>query len=145
MYVSLHADPNRAYPYFTGYENESGTGEGAGANLNLPLPRSCSGGQFFAALETALDALTAFGPQLLIVSLGVDTYHNDPISDFALTTADQHEMGARIAARFARMVILQEGGYDIGSLGINVRAWLRGAGGRPHDESTAGATAGSAD
>jgi len=134
MYTSLHADPNRAYPYFTGFEDETGAGDGAGANLNLPLPKACAGDRFFAALETALAAMTRFGPVLLIVSLGVDTYYNDPIADFSLTTHDQHEMGARIAAAFPRLVILQEGGYDVDALGINVRAWLRGAEGRSRDE-----------
>jgi acetoin utilization deacetylase AcuC-like enzyme len=133
MYVSLHADPNRAYPYYTGYADETGTGDGAGANLNLPLPKLCSGDRFFAALTTALDALVKFGPALLIVSLGVDTYYHDPIADFALTTPDQHEMGARIASVFPRLVVLQEGGYDVDALGSNVRAWLRGAEGLSYE------------
>jgi acetoin utilization deacetylase AcuC-like enzyme len=132
MYASLHADPNRAYPYFTGFADETGTAEGKGTNLNLPLPAGCTGAQFFAALETALDALATFRPAIVIVSLGVDTYQNDPIADFALTTSDQHEMGGRIAAACPRVVILQEGGYDVDSLGINVRAWLRGTEGRAH-------------
>ena len=142
MYASLHADPNRAYPYFTGFEGETGAGDGAGANLNLPLPRSCAGGRFFTALQTALAALLRFGPALLIVSLGVDTYFNDPIADFSLTTRDQYEMGTRIAAVFPRIVILQEGGYDVDALGINVRAWLRGAEGRSYDAGSDRAGAG---
>ena len=133
MYVSLHADPNRAYPYFTGFADETGAEAGAATNLNLPLPEGCTGSQFFAALETAMDVVTRFGPGLLIISLGVDTYRNDPIADFALTTADQHEMGRRIADRFPRLVVLQEGGYDVDALGMNVCAWLRGADGRPHE------------
>ena len=36
---SLHADPNRAYPYFAGFADETGTGRGAGATLNVPLRR----------------------------------------------------------------------------------------------------------
>jgi hypothetical protein len=31
-------------------------------------------------------------------------------------------------------VILQEGGYHVGDLGANARAWLRGADGRPPAE-----------
>ena len=39
LYVSLHGDPDRAYPFFLGRADETGEGRGAGANLNLPLPR----------------------------------------------------------------------------------------------------------
>jgi len=145
MYVSLHADPNRAYPYFTGFADETGADAGAGTNLNLPLPEACSGSRFFAALEAACDALTGFDPALLIVSLGVDTYRNDPIADFELTTSDQHEMGARIADGFSRLIVLQEGGYDVEALGRNVRAWLRGADGRPHEENLPSARTGPSD
>jgi acetoin utilization deacetylase AcuC-like enzyme len=30
LYVSLHADPHRAYPYFAGFPEERGAGPGAG-------------------------------------------------------------------------------------------------------------------
>jgi acetoin utilization deacetylase AcuC-like enzyme len=39
-------------------------------------------------------------------------------------------MGRRVAALGRRLVILQEGGYHLGDLGANARAWLRGAAGR---------------
>ncbi|MBC7737319.1 MAG: histone deacetylase family protein, partial [Candidatus Saccharibacteria bacterium] len=37
--VSLHAHPERFYPFFWGYPNETGSGDGSGANLNLPMAR----------------------------------------------------------------------------------------------------------
>ena len=37
-YVSIHADPDRQYPYFLGCADETGEGEGTGENLNIPLP-----------------------------------------------------------------------------------------------------------
>ena len=42
LYVSLHGDPDRAYPYFSGFAEETGAGAGVGATLNLPLPEGCS-------------------------------------------------------------------------------------------------------
>ena len=36
-YVSIHADPDRQYPYFLGRADETGEGQGSGENLNLPL------------------------------------------------------------------------------------------------------------
>ncbi len=42
LYVSLHADPDRAFPYFIGWADENGAGPGEGFTLNLPLPAGCT-------------------------------------------------------------------------------------------------------
>lgn len=39
--MSLHGDPSRSYPYFSGSQAETGQGEGVGFTLNLPLPAGC--------------------------------------------------------------------------------------------------------
>jgi acetoin utilization deacetylase AcuC-like enzyme len=39
LYVSLHGDPDRAYPYFSGFAEETGAGEGEGRTVNLPAAR----------------------------------------------------------------------------------------------------------
>jgi acetoin utilization deacetylase AcuC-like enzyme len=137
LFVSLHADPGRAYPYFTGWADESGTGRGAGANLNFPLPEACRGEEFFSALERGLEAIESHAAALTVVSLGVDTYAGDPISDFELTTEDQFGMGERVGRACPRTIILQEGGYDIDALGANVLAWLSGVDGRLPTDSAA--------
>jgi acetoin utilization deacetylase AcuC-like enzyme len=126
QYVSLHGDPNRAYPYFAGYAEETGAGRGAGANLNLPLPAGTDDAQYLDALARALDAIDAFDPAVVVVSLGVDTFHLDPIADFALTTDGFSASAAAVAALARPLVVLQEGGYHLPSIGGNVRAWLDG-------------------
>jgi acetoin utilization deacetylase AcuC-like enzyme len=131
LYVSLHGHPDRAYPYFLGYEDETGTGDGRGANLNLPLPAGCRDELYLETLDRALEAIAAFGGSIVVISLGIDTYGQDPICDFALTTPVYHETGLRVAALGRRLVILQEGGYFVPKLGENVRQWLRGVEGRP--------------
>ncbi len=135
LYVSLHGHPDRAYPYFAGFEDETGAGAGEGANLNLPLPAGCTDGQYLEALDRALDRIAAHGGSLVVVSLGFDTYGQDPIADFALTTPTYHEVGRRVAALGRRLVILQEGGYFLPHLGANAVNWLRGAEGREPDLS----------
>ena len=126
QYVSLHGDPARAYPYLVGFADETGTGAGRGTNLNLPLPAGVDDDAYLAALTRALDAVDAFEPSLLVVSLGVDTYHTDPISDFALTQ-DGFERCARAVAEMGLpTVVLLEGGYDLEAVGENVRRWLVG-------------------
>lgn len=128
-YVSLHADPARAYPYFTGFATERGTGAGVGANVNVPLSAGTDDETYLAALEPELDRIAGSPGSLLVVSLGFDTYRLDPICDLALTTAGYHEIGHRVAATGKRLVVLQEGGYHVGDLGANARSWLRGAAG----------------
>jgi acetoin utilization deacetylase AcuC-like enzyme len=132
-YVSIHADPERQYPYFLGRADETGEGQGSDENLNLPLRAGATDEDYLAAVDRACEALDAVPGSVIVVSLGVDTYGLDPIGDFALTTAVYHEVGRRVAALGRRLVILQEGGYHRPSLGENARAWLRGAEGRPFE------------
>ena len=132
LYVSLHAHPDRQYPYVLGWEDERGEGEGAGANLNIPLREGLGDAGYLEALDRGLDRIAGEPGSLLVVSLGFDTYGKDPIGDFALTTPVYHEVGRRAAALGKRLVILQEGGYFVPDLGANARAWLRGAEGRAH-------------
>ncbi len=135
LYVSLHGDPDRAYPHFSGFVEETGSGRGEGANLNLPLPVGCSDAEYLAALDRALEAIASFGGSVVVVSLGIDTYRLDPICDLALSTGAYHEAGRRLAALGRRAVVLQEGGYYVPHLGENVRNWLRGLDGRDADLS----------
>jgi acetoin utilization deacetylase AcuC-like enzyme len=133
LYASIHADPDRQYPYYSGFADETGDGAGAGANLNIPLPAGTDDEAYLVALDRALEAVAAFEGSVVVVSLGFDTYGHDPIGDFALTTPVYHEVGRRVAALGRRLVVLQEGGYHRPSLGENARAWLRGIDGRSYD------------
>lgn len=131
FYVSIHADPRRAYPFFLGHGHETGEGPGVGENLNLPQPAGLADDAYLAAVDRALEAILARPGSVIVVSLGFDTYERDPIGDFALTAEVYREIGRRVAATGRRLVVLQEGGYFRPALGDNVRAWLRGAAGRP--------------
>ena len=128
QYVSLHGDPTRAYPYNIGYADETGTGKGRGTNLNVPLAIRTDDDSYLDALHRTFDAITAFGPSLLIVSLGLDTFFTDPISDLALTADGFERCGAAVSTLGLPSVVLQEGGYDVDALGDNVARWLTGLG-----------------
>jgi acetoin utilization deacetylase AcuC-like enzyme len=133
LYVSLHADPDRAFPYFIGWADENGAGPGEGFTLNLPLPAGCTNDHYLAALETALKRIAEHDAAALVVSLGLDTYGQDPIADFALSTDVYHEVGRRVAGLGLPTLVLQEGGYFVPKLGANARTWLRGLLGSPLD------------
>jgi acetoin utilization deacetylase AcuC-like enzyme len=128
-FVSLHGDPVRAYPYLTGFAEEQGSGPGRGATANHPLPAGLDDDGYLAALAVALEQVAAMRPDVLVVSLGVDTFGGDPISDLALTADGFERCGAAIAALGLPTVVLQEGGYADEALGENVRRWLVGAAG----------------
>ncbi len=137
LYASIHADPAHLYPFFLGYADETGEGPGSGANFNQPLPAGTGDEPYLAAIDRALEVIDRTRGSVIVVSLGFDTYRQDPIGTFGLTTEAYHEIGRRVARLGRRLVILQEGGYHRPSLGANARAWLRGAEGRAYDPEPA--------
>ena len=84
-----------------------------------------------ATLDEALEAIRAFDPDApIILSLGFDTYHADPICNLALRTDDYARIGSAIASLKMPVVAIQEGGYAIDALGDNAVAFLGALAGR---------------
>lgn len=127
LYVSLHGDPRGIYPYYSGYATERGGADGLGTTLNLPLAPGTDGDAYLAALAEGLDAIRDFDADApLVVSLGFDTFHADPICNLALQTDDYRRIGEAIADLAMPVVALQEGGYAVDALGANAVALLGG-------------------
>jgi acetoin utilization deacetylase AcuC-like enzyme len=126
LYVSIHADPRFSYPFFMGHADEIGAGEGEGANLNLPLPRGTRWDTYEPALGAALTRISRFAPDVVFVSLGVDTFDGDPTGSFKLRTPDYLLMGAAIATLRKPTLFVMEGGYSMATLGSNVVNVLKG-------------------
>ena len=124
--VSLHGDPVRAYPFISGFRDEIGMGAGRGSTSNYPLPARTGDDEYLAALTAACGDVAAFGAELVVVSLGLDTYYDDPISDLAVTPDGFEESGALVRQLGLPTVVLQEGGYATDELGENARRWLMG-------------------
>ena len=119
LFVSLHGDPLTEYPFYLGHADETGSGNGIGFNLNLPLPAGCTAEHWFDALEHACLRITRCGGDALVVSLGLDTFAEDPISKFALQSADFTRLGKRLGAVGMPTVFVLEGGYAAAALGTN--------------------------
>jgi acetoin utilization deacetylase AcuC-like enzyme len=126
LFVSIHADPAREYPYFAGYSDERGAGVGAGFNFNFPLEAGVTSARYLEVLEQGLAAIADFAPRWLVLSAGFDTFGGDPIGDFALTADAYPLIGQRIAALGLPTLVIQEGGYAVADLGANVIGLLRG-------------------
>jgi acetoin utilization deacetylase AcuC-like enzyme len=122
--VSIHGDPERHYPFFTGARDETGAAEGEGANMNLPLSSGAELGRYEDAMDEALGAIRHRGADVLIVALGVDTDAVDGV--LALRGPDFWRIGAKLAAVGLPTVFVQEGGYGPGTLERDLPAVLMG-------------------
>jgi acetoin utilization deacetylase AcuC-like enzyme len=126
FFTSIHADPDFDYPFLLGYADETGAGAGEGANLNFPLPDGADWKRWSVAFEQALVAARRFGPEGIVVSLGVDTYKGDPISRFRLESEHFLLIGHQLASLRLPTLFVLEGGYAVSALGVNVVNVLQG-------------------
>ncbi len=126
LYISIHGDTTNFYPVVTGFEGEKGEGEGYGYNINLPMPHGSSEDYFFDRLEEAMVAIRLFEPDALVLPLGFDIYLNDPQAKVAVTTEGFYKLGNRISRAGLPMLVVQEGGYDLETLSINVQQFFKG-------------------
>jgi acetoin utilization deacetylase AcuC-like enzyme len=126
LFVSLHGDPLTEYPFYSGHADEAGEGAGAGFNLNLPLPAGSSAAAWFDALDFACARIGRHRADALVVSLGLDTFAGDPISKFALRSADFTRLGERLHQLGLPTIFVLEGGYAAAELGINAASVMDG-------------------
>jgi acetoin utilization deacetylase AcuC-like enzyme len=124
--ISLHSDPDQEFPYYLGYADEIGQGPGEGYHLNLPLPWGTAWNSYEPALQQAMARIRAYHAEVLVVSLGLDTYEKDPISRFKLTHDDYLRMGEIIAKADLPTLFVFEGGYAVEALGVNTVNVLSG-------------------
>ncbi len=124
--VSIHGDPDFAYPYFTGFADERGEEAGEGFNVNLPLPEVQDGAQYRKTLEKALGVIANYQPVFLIISLGLDPAKGDPTGTWMLKSTDFEQNGIMIARMGLPTLVVQEGGYRTKTLGVNARSFFKG-------------------
>lgn len=117
FFASIHAHPAQDYPYYAGYREERGGENAYGTTLNLPLPHGTGPDPYLAALNTACAEVSAFKPASLIVSLGFDTFKDDPIASFKLEVDTFAAIGSRLASLNLPTLYIQEGGYCLPKLG----------------------------
>jgi acetoin utilization deacetylase AcuC-like enzyme len=128
LYTSLHEWP--LYPG-TGAARARGGAGALGLNINVPLPSGTTGEVWLEHFDAeVLPAVTAFEPELVLVSAGFDGHAADPLATLELTSSTY----AGVAERLRRLrldggagsVWVLEGGYDLDALTESVAATLRG-------------------
>ncbi|MHB8328064.1 MAG: histone deacetylase family protein, partial [Acidimicrobiales bacterium] len=125
LYVSIHQWP--LYPG-TGAAEETGGPHDRGGTLNVPLPRGATGDVLLGAFdEVVASAMERFDPTWVLVSAGFDAHRADPLAGLELTAGDFAGLAARVrdyAPCPGRLVLVLEGGYDLGALRMSVGASL---------------------
>jgi acetoin utilization deacetylase AcuC-like enzyme len=122
LFCSTHQWP--CYPG-TGAASERGA---HGNIVNVPLPAGADGPVFRDAFRRAiLPRLTAFRPDLILISAGFDAHWRDPMADLALTERDFGWVTEQLLAVAdqvcgGRLVSVLEGGYDLIGLSRGVEA-----------------------
>ncbi|MGB3866513.1 MAG: histone deacetylase family protein [Xanthobacteraceae bacterium] len=122
MYCSTHQMP--LFPG-TGARAERGEHDTV---VNAPLKSGDGGGEFRAAFDDLiLPRLSAFAPELVIVSAGFDAHYRDPLATLNLTAEDFSWVTRRLmnladASAGGRLVSVLEGGYDLAGLQESVAA-----------------------
>lgn len=127
LYTSLHQ-----YPWYpgTGHASDRGDPGASGTTVNVPVPPGTDGTRWLELFdEIVIPEVTAFGPDLVIVSAGFDAHRDDPLAELRL----EDETYAAIADRVrtlaeaqceGRSLWLLEGGYDLRAIAASVAGCL---------------------
>jgi len=118
--LSLHETGRALFPG-TGFEEEIGAGEGIGYTVNIPLPVGTDDTAYRRAFaEAAWPVMQAFGPDVIIVEIGMDALAGDPLAHLHLTNNVHAEILARVVGMGKPILATGGGGYHIEN---TVRGW----------------------
>ena len=126
LFTSLHCRPEDEYPFLLGYQNETGLGAGENFNFNFPMPLGTTYTVWEQALVCAIKKIKKYAPEVIVVSLGVDTFIDDPVGGFKLFSEDFLDIGKKISQLRSPTHFVMEGGYAKAELGINVSNVISG-------------------
>ncbi len=118
--ISIHESGMYLFPG-TGASTDIGIKDGRGYAVNLPVPPGTGDALFCDAFnEIVPPFIEAFGPDVLVTQLGVDTFATDPITHLNLTTNGFERMVKTFRQFNLPWVALGGGGYDLSNV---ARAW----------------------
>lgn len=92
----------------------------------MPLPIGTLWPDYANVLSHVLAQIEAFRPDAVVISLGLDTFERDPISQFRLRNEDFFTLGAALGGVTVPTVIVFEGGYAVEDLAVNAINTLTG-------------------
>ena len=136
--TAFYADPrvlfisSHQFPFYpgTGAADETGYGAGKGFTLNIPLGAGAGDGDYERVYrDTVQPAVEAFGPEVLLISAGFDTWVHDPLAGMRVTAAGFRQIfsalrDAASATCGSSVMLVTEGGYDLPGLTAGIEAAL---------------------
>src|SRR5205814_9003786 len=105
-------------PTSAGAFTHPGSGSGAGFNINVPVPAGSGVGAYVATYETVVaPALRNFGPELIVISSGLDASAMDPLASMMMTSEGYRQLTQVMLATArdvcgGRLMACHEGGYS---------------------------------
>jgi acetoin utilization deacetylase AcuC-like enzyme len=127
VYTSVHIDPGEGwFPHWSGFADETGRGAGVGHNKNFPLAPGSGDQEVVDAVASATDFILSTAPDVIVVSLGVDSGSADPNSPFDVTTDGFGRIGRIIEELRLPTLFVHEGGYSLPDLARDTSAVLAG-------------------
>jgi len=126
FFASIHADPREEYPYYAGYEDETGGPEAPDTTMNIPLPLGTGDKVYLDALRKMLDRVMHYAPAWIVVSVGFDTYRGDKTCRFNLSGDAYYRIGSLLAHTGVPLLLVQEGGYNVSANGTLAESLLQG-------------------
>jgi len=118
--ISVHESGQYLFPG-TGAVAELGEGAGMGYSVNLPLFPYTGDDDYIEGFGQVVPPLIrAFGPDVLVAQLGIDSYHSDPLTHLQVTTEGYVEAVRQLAGLGLPLLALGGGGYDVNAV---ARAW----------------------
>lgn len=130
LVISVHQDPNTIYPG-SGFVEDVGVGEGKGYSINIPVPPESNDVDYMYLMnEFILERIRLFRPDLIAVSAGFDSHKADPLGRLQLTEKGYSLMTSALMKAAeelcgGKLVVVLEGGYNIGAVAISSHVVLK--------------------
>ena len=119
---SVHVDPGAGwFPHFLGFAERDGRAAPTATSRWRRGPATSDGSRRCASSRSG-----PRGARALVVALGVDAAGGDPESPLQVTAAGFRAAGRALGALGLPTVVVQEGGYDLDTIGALVHEFLTG-------------------
>jgi acetoin utilization protein AcuC len=120
MTMSFHESGRTLFPG-RGFVGEIGIEGGRGFNVNVPLPAGTYDAAYMRAFrELAMPLLGAFGPDLILLELGMDGLSGDPLAHLSLTNNAYADLTELVNEAGPPVLAVGGGGYNVQS---TARGW----------------------
>lgn len=122
FFCSLHQYPH--YPG-TGSLSEIGEGEGKGYTVNIPFAPGAGDAEYITAFKrVVIPLISAFKPEVILVSAGFDAYRGDPLGDLCLTPLGFSFLTRMLQQFRSGICFVLEGGYNLRGLAECVKSCI---------------------